>query len=88
VTDHLVMDVYVDVFMCTLYCCQPHARSVLKEDACQVGHESCAHRVNVCWCRYGRDHPVKHIKLQRDADGSFYIADCKMFRNIVVSTLQ
>ena len=41
----------------------------------------------LCWCRYGRDHPVKHIKLQRDADGSFYIADCKMFRNIVVSYL-
>jgi guanine nucleotide exchange factor VAV len=33
--------------------------------------------------KYGRGHPVKHIKLQRAPDSSFFLADCKMFRNIV-----
>jgi len=33
--------------------------------------------------KYGRDHPVKHIKLQQAADGSYFLADCKMFHTII-----
>jgi hypothetical protein len=35
--------------------------------------------------RYGPVNPVKHIKVQRSADGMYYLVDCKMFRGIAVS---
>jgi hypothetical protein len=43
--------------------------------------------VKVSCDRYGVGHPVKHIKLQRALDGSYFLADCKMFRNIIVSIM-
>lgn len=30
---------------------------------------------------------MKHIKLQKGPDGTFFLADCKMFHSIVVSLL-
>lgn len=32
--------------------------------------------------KYGRDMPVKHIKVQTNVEGLFFIADCKIFKNI------
>ena len=35
--------------------------------------------------RYGPTNPVKHIKVQRNSDGMYFLVDCKMFRSIPVS---
>jgi guanine nucleotide exchange factor VAV len=32
--------------------------------------------------RFGPVNPVKHIKVQRSADGMYFLVDCKMFRGI------
>jgi len=36
-------------------------------------------------CRYGPMNPVKHIKVQRNSEGMYFLVDCKMFRTIPVS---
>ena len=54
-------------------------------DCLIVSYKRWAINVPCCFARYGLGHPVKHIKLQRALDGSYFLADCKMFRNIIES---
>jgi len=55
-----------------------------------VSHEMIInHCVSVCLfvSRYGPVNPVKHIKVQRNTEGMYFLVECKMFRTIPVSPL-
>lgn len=39
--------------------------------------------INACWCCRAAV-GVRHIRIQRSGDGSYYLADCRHFNNVIV----